>query len=123
MYISYMGNVPLGKENPMRFSETGPRNTGTYMGNRVPLVKAFPGCTVIFKKNYHYVSGFVGFPSGKWVYFWSADDRWGENKYFARTAAHEKDYTGGRNHQTESQKKEELFTLITNLSTQVHKAT
>lgn len=108
----------------MRYSEMGVRNAPEiYMGNRTSLVKAFPDCKVIFSKNYHYVSGFVGFPSGKWVYFCSFDDRMGPPGYFARTAAYEKDYTGGRNNNTRTNKKEELFALIKELSTREHKAT
>ena len=102
----------------MRYSETGPRNaSGVYIGNITPLKNNFPDCKIKFTKNYHYVSGFVGFPSGRWVYFCSMDDRNGQAQYYVRTAAHEKDYTGGTNHFTKSNKKEELFELIRKLST------
>lgn len=108
----------------MRQNEMGASNIpGIYMGNRTPLVRAFPNCKVVFNKNYHYVSGFVGFPSGKWVYFCSFDDRYGDFKYYARTAASEKDFNGGRNHITKSNKKEELFALIQELSTHPHRPT
>ena len=108
----------------MQIRETGVKNIpGIYLGNRTSLVKEFPDCKVIFNKNYHYVSGFVGFPSGKWVYFSSFDDRYEDFAYLVRTAANEKDYTGGRNHLTRSNKKEELFALIRELSTQHHRPT
>ena len=87
-------------------TENGYKNIpGKFMGNRTPLVKEFPDCKVIYKKNYHYVSGFVGFPSGKWVYFFSTDDRGGSFQYYARTASSEKDYTGGANHWTRTNDK------------------
>lgn len=104
----------------MRYSGTDKYIPGIYIGNRGPLVREFPNCKVIFNRGYHYVSGFVGFPSGKWVYFCSFDDRYGDFKYYVRTAANEKDYTGGRNNFTRSNDKEQLFKLIRELSTVNH---
>lgn len=99
-------------------TENGYKNIpGIFLGNRTPLVKAFPDCEVIFSKNYHYVSGFVGFPSGNWVYFSSSDDRYGAFNYLVRTAKDSQDFTGGSNNFTKSNKKEELIQLIKKLST------
>jgi len=101
-------------------TENGYKNIpGKTMGNRTSLVKAFPDCTVIFSKGYHYVSGFVGFPSGNWVYFCSVDDR-GPVNYYARTASGPKDYKGGSNHWTMGSDKNDLFDLIRTLSTVPH---
>ena len=105
-----------------RDTENGYKNIpGKFMGNRTTLVKAFPNCKVIFNKNYHYVSGFVGFPNGNWVYFSSGDDRWGPYDYLVRTAANEKDYTGGSNNNTRTNDKNELIAKIKELSTVPHR--
>jgi hypothetical protein len=102
-------------------TENGYKNIpGIFLGNRTPLVRAFPDCKVIFTKGYHYVSGFVGFPNGNWVYFASGDDRWGEMNYLVRTAKDEKDFTGASNHFTKDNKKEGLIELIRKLSTVPH---
>lgn len=105
-------------------TENGHKNIpGIFLGNRTPLVKAFPNCEIIFSKNYHYVSGFVGFPNGNWVYFSSSDDRYGACNYLVRTARGPKDYTGGSNNFTPNNKKEELIKLIQSLSTREHRPT
>ena len=105
-------------------TENGYKNIpGKTMGNRTPLVKAFPDCKVIFSKGYHYVSGFVGFPNGKWVYFSSSDDRMGPVTYLVRTAKNEKDYTGGANHFTKTNDKDELIEKIKYISTLEHRPT
>lgn len=67
------------------------------------LKHLFPSCTIIQSNCYCEATGFIKNPNGKLIYYASEDYRypfmgrdWTSSVLY-RTAAHEKDYTGGTN--------------------------
>lgn len=60
--------------------------------------KAFPEAMIFFSKGHYYCSCFLRFPEDKVVYVSTSDYRHFPQQFYVRTAKHEKDYTGGMNH-------------------------
>ena len=62
------------------------------------ITKAFPDSKITFYKGHYFCSCFITLPNGGIIYMSTSDYRHFPQQYIIRTAIHEKDYTGGVNH-------------------------
>jgi hypothetical protein len=65
---------------------------------RSAIKKSFPYAEITFNTGHYYCSAFVKFSPDNIVYMMTSDYRYFPQQFLVRTAKHEKDYTGGINH-------------------------
>lgn len=79
-------------------SSNGPRSNLQSRRIKAAIVKCFPGAKVTFSKGHYYCSAFIDFGLGHVVYMMTSDYRYFPGQFIVRKAKHNKDYTGGVNH-------------------------
>jgi hypothetical protein len=93
-----MSNVYVPGVEHETGTTNGPLSNKQSHNIKAAISKAFPDSKITFSKGHYYCSCFVTFPNGKIAYLMTSDYRYFPQQFLIRTADHEKDYTGGVNH-------------------------